>query len=117
MPTLPPFSARPLDPMGQSDAEQLANAAGAHGVYVSNALQRSEGEAVLCWGQDELLGLLWFGPRGNLVLIERQPLDPEQVADAVWRSRWPWRRRIGTGGSLGCWSIRALIWYRSTALT
>ena len=81
----------------RAQAQELAESAGVHGIYVANALALEQGEAVLCWGAERLLGCLWFGPRGNLVIIEREPLRPDAVADAVQGSRWPWRIVLGPG--------------------
>ncbi len=100
MQTYPPFAARPLDPSGRADALTLAERARAHGVYLGHARAAGEGEAVLCWGGEALLGVLWFGPRGNLVLVEEVPLDPQRVADAVQRSRWPWRIALGRAATI-----------------
>ena len=93
----PAFKARPLDPAGLQPARELVLAAGAHGIYVANALAAGQGEMSLCWGEHGLLGCLWFGPRGNLVIIERQRLRPDAVADAVQNCRWPWRIVLGPG--------------------
>ncbi|MGE3171246.1 MAG: GNAT family N-acetyltransferase [Planctomycetota bacterium] len=97
MSTFPPFQARPLDDSGTDEAIALAAALGAHGIYLANALDAAQGEAIGLWGRDALLGCLWFGPRGNLIVLEREPLAPVQVADAVHRSYWPWRIALGPG--------------------
>jgi len=100
MPRFPPFQARPLERGGVADALELARGAGAHGVYVGNAITDGDGEAVALWGAERLLGCLWFGSRGNLIAIEREPLDPELAADAVQRSAWPWRIALGPAALL-----------------
>src|SRR5262245_56082601 len=91
----PPFHSRPLDEHGTIAAVELAAAAGAPGIYLCNALRARDGEAVGLFGDDALLGCLWFGPRGNLVVLQRVALDPERLADAVVASRWPWRIALG----------------------
>lgn len=100
MPAFPPFQHRPIDPAGRAEALALAASAGLHGVYMRNDLAVGVGEAIGLYGQEGLLGCLWFGPRGNLVVVEQQPLDPERVADAVQLARWPWRIALGPGPSL-----------------
>lgn len=106
MTLFPPFQARPLEASVRAQARALAESAGVHGIYVANALAVEQGEAVLCWGADDLLGCLWFGPRGNLVIIEREPLRPEAVADAVQSSRWPWRIVLGPGPTVDALATR-----------
>jgi GNAT superfamily N-acetyltransferase len=91
----PPFETRPLAPADRAAARQLAVAAGVHGVYVANALEHGEGEGLLCWGGGRLLGCLWFGPRGNLIVLADESLSPQHVADAVQASCWPWRIALG----------------------
>lgn len=90
----PVLQTRPLcgDDAG---ALALATAATAHGVYVSNALHRDEGEGSVLIQEGADLGLVWFGPRGNLVVIAPPELDPENVADVVHRARRPWRIAMG----------------------
>lgn len=100
MPAFPPFQPRPIDPAGRAEALELAAAAGLHGVYLRNDLAVGSGEAIGLHGQDRMLGCLWFGVRGNLVVVEREPLDPTRVADAVQLARWPWRIALGPGPSL-----------------
>lgn len=95
MSQFPPFHGRPVDEHGTDAAMALARAAGVHGVYLANALADGHGETVCLWGADELLGCLWFGPRGNLVILEQQPLDPARVASTVHAVRWPWRIALG----------------------
>lgn len=100
MPAFPPFRARPIDVAGRAEALALAADAGLHGVYLRNDLTVGSGESLGLYGQDAMLGCLWFGVRGNLVVVEREPLDPERVADAVQHARWPWRIALGPGPSL-----------------
>jgi GNAT superfamily N-acetyltransferase len=95
MPRFPQVQSRPLDPVDAGAAIELARAAGAHGVYVWNALAQHEGETAALHGRAGLLGLCWFGARGNLILLEREPLEPRAVAAAVLRAGWPWRIALG----------------------
>ena len=87
-------------PLSDDDAgaRTLARAADAHGVYVLNALERDEGEATVLVQDGRDVGLVWFGPRGNLVLIAPPELDPEPVADVVHRTALPWRIAMGPAG-------------------
>lgn len=76
----------------------IATAAGAHGVYVRNALAMRDGTGVLFRtdGRDHVL--CWFGPRGNLVVIAAAPVDAPTataVADVVQKQRQPWRIVMG----------------------
>lgn len=105
-PSYPPFRCRPYEPAQAAAARALALAAGVHGIYVANALAAGLGETVLCWGADALLGCLWFGPRGNLVILCREPLDPDAVAGAVHQGRWPWRIALGPGPVIDALSTR-----------
>lgn len=100
MSRFPPFRARPFVDAELADALELAAGAGAHGIYVQNALAAADGEAVALWGREQLLGFLWFGPRGNLIVVERQPLDGDLVADAVQQSALPWRIALGSAAVL-----------------
>ncbi|MEQ1631001.1 MAG: GNAT family N-acetyltransferase [Planctomycetota bacterium] len=106
MSSFPPFAPRPLDPSGQSEALAIAAEAGLHGVYLQNDLRAGQGETLALWGRDEMLGCAWFGPRGNMVLVERVPLDPVAVADAVHMARWPWRIALGPAASIDAISKR-----------
>lgn len=92
----PTFAARPLDPADLAEAASLAARAGAHGVYVRNLLSGEDrggddGELLGFYGEAGLVGVASFGSRGNLVIVEAEPLDPAAVADAVLRSSWTWR--------------------------
>ncbi|MBM4062950.1 MAG: GNAT family N-acetyltransferase [Planctomycetes bacterium] len=75
----------------------LAQGAGPHGVYVWNALERGEGDGLLLAQRGHPVGLAWFGPRGNLVLIAPPDLDAAAVADGVVGVRLPWRVAMGPG--------------------
>jgi len=91
----PPFAARQLHPQDRAAAIALAAAGGVHGLYVHNALHGGEGEVLALHGLEQLLGIAWFGPRGNLILLQQLPLDPLEVATAVQRSAMPWRIALG----------------------
>lgn len=73
----------------------MASAHGPHGLYVENALHEDVGEVLVFAGADRLLGIGWFGPRGNLILLQQEPLDPGLVATAVQRAGHAWRIALG----------------------
>ncbi len=50
-------------------AHALATRAGAHGVYVRNALAAAEGDGFVVARGGKDAGLVWLGPRGNLVIV------------------------------------------------
>src|SRR5262245_37402114 len=102
-----PFRAQRFDGAGKPEALDLAGSAGAHGIYVHNALAAAEGETLALWGRERLLGLCWFGPRGNLIVVERQPLDGDLVAEAVQQSAVPWRIALGSAPVLEALARRA----------
>ncbi len=97
MPDAPPFHARLLDPMDRDAAAALAVAAGSHGVYVANHLAEidGDGDVLALYGADEILGVCYFGRRGNLVVVERVPLSPRSVAAAIASSWYGWRIVLG----------------------
>ncbi len=105
MSTYPSISARPLDPFDLIEATSLAHSVGVHGMYISNSLGEFSdlgGDEVLgFYGAESLLGLAWFGRRGNLILIEREPLDPMHVIPAVAAVDAPWRIALGTPVMVG----------------
>ena len=88
----------------------IAVAAGAHGVYVHNALAAGDGDGFLfpvaatgprgaIAGGDE--GLCWFGPRGNLVVLGPDRGDARwchEIATAIVDARRPWRIAMGPRG-------------------
>ncbi|MBL8756242.1 MAG: GNAT family N-acetyltransferase [Planctomycetes bacterium] len=79
-------------------AVALAVAAGAHGVYVQNALARGEGEGFVLSGDGRDAVLAWTGPRGNLVLVGSGELAPRAVVrtvDELFLRRRPWRIAMG----------------------
>ena len=100
------FAARALSPWERPQALELARDCGVNGIYVANWLasrpvgadgperpERDQDSAELqaLWGEHALLGLCFFGGRGNLVVLEREELAPAAVAHAVQRSLWGWR--------------------------
>ena len=94
------FAARSLDPVDVPEARELATSLGAHGVYVANVLSRDatigeSGEVIALHGRDALLGLLFFGERGNLIVLEREALSPAAVGRAIADSGQPWRIVLG----------------------
>lgn len=86
--------------LGSDDGQAiaLAAAAGAHGVYVRNALAAGEGDGFVGEGRAEEAGLVWVGPRGNLVVITAD--EPSAGAAEAWvgailRLRHTWRIAMG----------------------
>lgn len=100
MPEPEPFGARPLDPVDRDEAVALAAGCGCHGVYVHNALCDGTGETLALHGEEGLVGLCWFGPRGNLILLQNCELDGHAVAQAVQQSHLPWRIVLGAPASV-----------------
>jgi len=95
-----PFSARPLDPMLVSEAIAFARSVGVPGIYVQNHLlahPRLAGpsEILALHGEAELLGLVYCGDRGNLIVLARDHLDPDAVAGTVRGSGLQWRIVLG----------------------
>lgn len=88
---------------GDAGAVAVARAAGAHGIYVQNALAAGlyDGYALVVDGRDE--GVCWFGPRGNLVVAASDACAPfaDRVAQLVQQARWPWRIAMGPAGTIG----------------
>ncbi len=82
---------------GDQAADVLARAAGAHGVYVRNALESARVDGAVFEIDGEAAGAAWFGPRGNLVLVSVPELDAydDEVARHVARSRYGWRIALG----------------------
>jgi len=97
-----PFRPGPLDPVELDEVLALVRAAGAHGTYVASDLTTGceDGEAVVLHGADALLGVLWFGRRGNLILVHDESLAGDAVARAVEDAGWPWRIALGPGASV-----------------
>jgi GNAT superfamily N-acetyltransferase len=94
----PVFHARPFLPQDLPSARELARACGLHGVYVANHLlgqDRDGAELLSLHGSERLLGVCLFGARGNLVILQREPLDGDRVARAVRDALWSWRIVLG----------------------
>jgi ribosomal protein S18 acetylase RimI-like enzyme len=94
----PPFTARTLKPADVPAALEFTATAGIHGVYVSNVLHSHPrlGFKVQILGFDggeRLLGLAYFGPRGNLLVLQGEPsaLNPRAAAGAILEARFSWR--------------------------
>lgn len=86
-------------------ARALADAAGPHGLYVTNALALGEGEGFVMGraGADEVL--VWVGPRGNLVAIADDAAAADlaqRVVDEIGRRRRPWRIAMGPAALVDC---------------
>lgn len=73
----------------------LAKEAGAHGVYVQNALAEGEGEGFVRVRRGTARGLCWFGARGDLVVIAPEDIHGGLLADRVQSSRSPVAHRDG----------------------
>lgn len=103
LPHLEPFAARLADPADRGEISDLAVAAGAHGVYLGNDLAAdARGELLACrglafYGRERVLGLAWFGVRGNLVVVlaPEARLDVARLATAIVRSKLDWRIALG----------------------
>lgn len=102
----PAFAARPLDPDAFEAALALARGAGVHGIYLGNFLSRARatggegGEVLAFHGAERLLGLAFFGTRGNLIVVEDEPLDGSAVARAVSSSSWSWRIALASAPAI-----------------
>ncbi|MBX3464081.1 MAG: GNAT family N-acetyltransferase [Planctomycetes bacterium] len=80
-----------------TEAWAMAERAGAHGVYVRNALAAGEGEGFVARAAAGDV-LAWFGDRGNLVVLGPELLSPgdvDGIADAVQTWRRSWRLAMG----------------------
>ncbi|MHC4814685.1 MAG: GNAT family N-acetyltransferase [Planctomycetota bacterium] len=100
MQTPPPFSARPLDPVFGPQAVALARRVGVPGIYVQNHLLADpdlggRAEILALHGREDLLGLVYCGDRGNLIVLTTEDLDPEILARAVIDSSLRWRIVLG----------------------
>lgn len=81
-------------------ALHLVQDAGVHGVYVHNALDAGDGDGFVLGNDAGDVGLAWFGPRGNLVVIAAEaPLRSAPVAmafaEAILTYGRPWRLAMG----------------------
>src|SRR5690606_11346939 len=75
-----------------------AEAAGAQGVYVLNSLSADEpGDDVhVLWdGDGTAVAVAWFGRRGNLIVMEREPFDVEAAARVLRAHDSTWRIALG----------------------
>ena len=100
-----PFQTRPLTPADIPIALGLAEAAGVHGIYVANALLagRSDPQGLSDLAQrvrflgrepGEDTGLVFFGGRGNLILVGGDALPPARVASVLMAGP-DWRIALG----------------------
>lgn len=105
----PPFACRPLDPFDLPEAQEVAAATGPHGVYVRNSLVRAaaaeSGESAArtareesgtdqvyaLHGAERMLGLVFFGARGNLIVVERDPVAAVRLCTEIRSCPWEWR--------------------------
>ncbi len=89
--------------MDHPAALDLATQAGVQGVYIANVLSSPglEGKLLGLFGTDDLLGLVYCGARGNLLVLERLSLDPGLVAQAILAEYWRWRIVLGPAAVLG----------------
>ena len=97
MPNRPPLPTRLLR-AEDAGARALAQRAGAHGVYVTNALAAGEAQGFVQRRGDEDAVLAWFGARGNLVLIgpdDLSSLELEAVLTEIQLTRRSWRIAMG----------------------
>lgn len=102
------LTTRPLWDDSQA-AGELAAAAGVHGAYVRNALAQDDGDGLLFEAGRER-GLVWIGPRGNLVALGGERLGPADLAawvDAVFALRLPWRLAMGPADAVAALRARA----------
>ena len=100
MPSSAAFSARLLDPVFGSQAIALTQQIGVPGIYVQNHLLArpdlgGDAEILALHGQEDLLGLVYCGDRGNLIVLTHEGLDPEALASAVLDSGFRWRIVLG----------------------
>ena len=83
-------------PWDREEALELAGAVGVPGIYFANWLANAatdddDSEVLVLAAKERLAGVCFFGARGNLVVLEREHLAAEAVADAVVKSGWGWR--------------------------
>lgn len=88
------------------DSLAMACRAGAHGVYVQNAMAEHAGDGFVLSVGDGPRVLVWIGPRGNLVVIASDadvaPAVAARVADEIARRRKPWRIAMGPAAAIDC---------------
>jgi GNAT superfamily N-acetyltransferase len=76
----------------------MARGAGAHGVYVSNALAAGHGDGFVLAEPRHGDALVWVGPRGNVVAIVDEPVSAPvaaRLADEIAARGRPWRIAMG----------------------
>jgi ribosomal protein S18 acetylase RimI-like enzyme len=100
------FRAATLEPHDVPDALAFAQRAGVQGVYVANGLstasaaaggpelERDAREIVLLHGADALLGVVYFGTRGNLVALTEPGVSPEALGRVLFDGP-DWRIALG----------------------
>ncbi|MBL8734621.1 MAG: GNAT family N-acetyltransferase [Planctomycetes bacterium] len=79
-------------------ARALAAAAGAHGVYVVNALAAGEGDGFVLRADGAPRAVAWCGPRGNLVVVCESRYEAAlttALLDGIERERLVWRIVMG----------------------
>ncbi len=77
--------------------KRLLQAAGTEAVYIENALHN---EGFLLQSPDGIVALVWFGQRGNLLVLAGPRLDPAAVVAAILEVRHPWRLAMGPAAVL-----------------
>ena len=86
-------------------ATGLAEEAGPHGVYVRNSFGARASESADLLGfyrGTELLGIAYFGKRGNLIVVDApRPLDLDEVTAGILESGKPWRIALGSAEIIG----------------
>lgn len=112
-----------------AEAVALVAAAGAHGVYVRNALAEGEGRGVVMAADGRAAAVAWSGPRGNLIVVA-DPAAAEATAtrlvDEIAAREWSWRIAMGPEPALArlrdrlarpplCW--RDQVYYRGERAT
>ncbi len=91
-----PFAARDLEQVDLPEARRLAESAGVHGVYVRNSLDAPGQDAFMAaYGQDAILGLIYFGHRGNLIVVGCEQVNPSLLSRAINQSHNVWRIAMG----------------------
>lgn len=85
--------------MDLAEAQGFANSCGVHGAYVVNSLSEDPAGdldtslALHC--AEGIGGLLFFGHRGNLIVLGAADLDPERVAQSIHETGESWRIVLG----------------------
>jgi len=111
------------------EAAALVAAAGAHGVYVRNALAAGEGAGIVLARDGRSAALAWHGPRGNLIVVadaDAAEATATRLVDEVAAREWVWRIAMGPEAPLTrlrdrltrpplCW--RDQVYYRGERAT